>query len=1329
MGLNGKIIYDSSIDNLYLFCGSGDDTVTVNGTGAGVQTIINGGAGDDTFIVNDSPNPLATPLVIIGGTNGIIGNTLIVNGSGNGNDFVITGTTINGLGAVLEYEEIQTLTVNGIGGNNAFIVNGDSASTFLNGGTGDDTFIVNSSVDPLYLTGGTGNDTFTINANSGMLTAVGGASNNGFTLDGNGGTITLNGNGTGDSFVINGNSGGLTVIGGPGADTFIVNSLSAPAVLNAGTGSATFTVNTPLAAVLTVNGAGFANDWLTINGTTGNSYVTITGSTVNGLGATIYYNATNLVVNGSAGNDTFQIESTSAGTTRINGGSTGSNTFNVMATSGALYLIGGAVSSNTFNLGSMAPTLGGTLANLAGPIFITGGTNLMRLITLASTGTNTVNVDDSGDFAGNSGTLTSSTLTGLGMGAGVTFVSVNVMHIYLGSGSDTFNVQSTNSTTVTTLNTGTGADVINIGSLAPGTGGIVSGIQGALIVVGGGNDTMNVDDTGSATGQTGTLTATTLTGLGMGASGITYSGVVALNINLGSGNDTFNVPSTNSATSTTLNTGAGTNVVNVGSLEPVVGGVVSSIQGALTVVGSGNDTLNVDNTGSTTGQSGTLSATMLTGLGIGTGGITYSGLAVLNINLGSGNDTFTITGVSSSTTTTVNGEAGTNTAILNISGNFAAPDLILLNFATASIYVGGNFSGVFNDAGAITTVTIGGSLTSTGVLNAGSIGTMTVDGDLAGLLDVTGLLGTLTVDGGTPGEIIVGNVHLITVLAGYGNSLLNLTEAGIQREILATPVAGGTMPNTVHFAFVYDSETATVPQVAIRITDTDPIARSYNLALVVVNSSTAKFDLSLLDSYLNRATGISNISIEGDLLVALTAPEVQLFTDLTTSSRAGVVLPLDNITGVEVSDILPIGFIDVTGIEGLAFAILTNASGTVVSVSSPLGQGSSLWNLLGSDAVVNPASDAFVVPFNSTEPVRFFVHDNTTLDLEQIMTLTDELNNNLQVTAYVQVTPTTNNSINPLVQSLAFVGSGGSVNCTLSIANITSTGPLGDVTVSGSSGTTVNNAAGLGNITAPSIFGSIDVMSAGIYGVIQTTSGDIGQTVVNSSGEITSVTTIVSNGAITGQIISRGNLVSSIQTNGAFSGVIAAQGNIGTIQRDSNGNAVTSSANALTRFGGISISGNDSGQVIALGNVFGNVTVSGAMTGRIAVEGVAVAGLAATRFGILGNVSVTTFALGSAIISGGLAGDSVGGTNVYLGSANGFVAAAGSVTLRSTTIAAANLLQNQTGSNLAALDAIFTNSGSSLLFDTGGTLTGLALIETDLTNIKDSSGVLSGTVP
>src|SRR5260221_14444035 len=95
------------------------------------------------------------------------------------------------------------------------------------------------------------------------------------------------------------------------------------------------------------------------------------------------------------------------------------------------------------------------------------------------------------------------------------------------------------------------------------------------------------------------LTPTSITGLGMGLSGIAYSGLSQLNINLGSGgntalidgtaagtntaiatgsgNDTVNVRATGGATQ--VNTGGGVNTVNVGSLAPAIGGVLDNLHG------------------------------------------------------------------------------------------------------------------------------------------------------------------------------------------------------------------------------------------------------------------------------------------------------------------------------------------------------------------------------------------------------------------------------------------------------------------------------------------------------------------------------------------------------------------------------------------------------------------------------------------------------------------------------------------------------------------------------------------------------------------------------
>ena len=81
------------------------------------------------------------------------------------------------------------------------------------------------------------------------------------------------------------------------------------------------------------------------------------------------------------------------------------------------------------------------------------------------------------------------------------------MNIDLGSGRNTFTVQSTNAGTATSINvqatfgaaiitTLAGTDTVNVGSLAPASGGVLGNIQGAVTVVGDGSTTLNADDTG-----------------------------------------------------------------------------------------------------------------------------------------------------------------------------------------------------------------------------------------------------------------------------------------------------------------------------------------------------------------------------------------------------------------------------------------------------------------------------------------------------------------------------------------------------------------------------------------------------------------------------------------------------------------------------------------------------------------------------------------------------------------------------------------------------------------------------------------------------------------
>src|SRR4029079_766945 len=188
----------------------------------------------------------------------------------------------------------------------------------------------------------------------------------------------------------------------------------------------------------------------------------------------------------------------------------------------------------------------------------------------------------------------------------------------------------------TKLETGDGADVVNVSSDAPTNGGTLNLLAGHLTVDGqGGSDTLNISDLGDTTDNTGDLTFDELTGLG--SAGIHYLALEFLNIDLRSGNDTFTVHGTHAnettldtglgsdnvyiqtiAGHTMINTGAGSDTVRVGSTAPGALGLVDDIDAQLELQGADDgDFLFVDDTGDTTNNTGRLTLNRLTGLGMG----------------------------------------------------------------------------------------------------------------------------------------------------------------------------------------------------------------------------------------------------------------------------------------------------------------------------------------------------------------------------------------------------------------------------------------------------------------------------------------------------------------------------------------------------------------------------------------------------------------------------------------------------------------------------------------------------------------------------------------
>ena len=243
------------------------------------------------------------------------------------------------------------------------------------------------------------------------------------------------------------------------------------------------------------------------------------------------------------------------------------------------------------------------------------------------------------------------------------------------AGPDIVNVRGTRAGTVTVVNAGGGNDTVNVGSLAPATGGVVSDIAAPLVVHGqDGDDTLAVDDTGNVNASLLALTATTITGLGM-PGGITYGTMEHVSLGLGSGGNQVNIRFIDAAT--TVNTGHGDDTITIGSVAPGTGGLLDAISAPLTLDGQGgNDTLIVDDSGDSQANRGTLTATTLMGLGM-AGGIAYAGLEALEVLLGGGDDMFAVNGTMTRqdfrTVTSLHTGAGNDAVTVSVSAAADGP--------------------------------------------------------------------------------------------------------------------------------------------------------------------------------------------------------------------------------------------------------------------------------------------------------------------------------------------------------------------------------------------------------------------------------------------------------------------------------------------------------------------------------------------------------------------------------------------------------------------------------------------------------------------------------
>jgi hypothetical protein len=419
--------------------------------------------------------------------------------------------------------------------------------------------------------------------------------------------------------------------------------------------------------VLTVNGDQLGinyNDTITLDVSGGGVRVTLNGETAQFDPGAI----SSVVVNTGGGTDTVNVLRTLAGvpvTIHYNGG-------------------GG---SDVANLG-----VGGSVQGLQGAVTIYNGPSYTH-----------VNIDDSADGGNRTVTIGPGGVTGLAPAA-INFgaVSLNTLTVSGGSGNNSYTITGSQAYQGTTLNTGAGADTVNVqatpyalsinyqgggGSDVAnlGNAGSVQGITGAVTIYNGPSYThVNIDDSADGGNRTVTIGPGGVTGLAPAAINFTSFSVNSLSVLGGGGNSTYTIAATPVTTSLSLNTGGGvdhvfvqatsaptsviTNSGNGGGGSDIVtlGGLsAQGLQGAVTIYNGPSYThVIIEDVNDGGNRAVTIGAGGVTGLAPAAINFTSFSVNSLSVLGGSGNNTYTI--AASPATTTMSLDTGGGVDAVNV---------------------------------------------------------------------------------------------------------------------------------------------------------------------------------------------------------------------------------------------------------------------------------------------------------------------------------------------------------------------------------------------------------------------------------------------------------------------------------------------------------------------------------------------------------------------------------------------------------------------------------------------------------------------------------------
>ena len=611
------------------------DTIEVTRFGSSLRLVVNGNQihfdalADITSVVLRGSND--RDIITVAGD---LAELVTVQGEGGNDELIITGTTGSDTasvtatqvvlgGTTVSYSSVELLRLDLAAGNDVANIFGTLAST------------------PVVVDGGADNDTFTLGSAANILSTI--VSN--VTLIG--GTDTtqdvLNLDDQGHAAARIFSMTGTTVTWGGPTITF---STLERVTLNGGTANDIVNVLGTAAGVQTNVITGAGNDTITV-GSAANSLATILGN-VTILGGT---DTTQDVLNlDDQGNAVARVFSVTTNTVTWTGGpvvsfgtveqfslnaGTGNDAVNVLGTTATTPVRISAGSGNdVVTVGSAA----NSLATILGGVTILGGLD---------TAGDVVHIDDWATLAARTFTVAATSVTWSG-GPTLSFSTVERLNLNAGAGGDTINVVGTAAAMPVTVNAGGGDDTINVGS----TTNSLSTILGSLVVRGENHtvqDILNVNDQGSATPRTFTLTGSTLAWTG--GPGITYATLEQVTINAGTQDDNLRLLDAASGLTTRVNAGAGNDDFTVGPL-------LNAFDRPITLDGgTGLNRLYVtDNMPAGTLQYQITPRAIFGGAYTTT--VNYSSMGLLHVTTGASADTILIQGTAASTPVTVFAGAG-----------------------------------------------------------------------------------------------------------------------------------------------------------------------------------------------------------------------------------------------------------------------------------------------------------------------------------------------------------------------------------------------------------------------------------------------------------------------------------------------------------------------------------------------------------------------------------------------------------------------------------------------------------------------------------------------